>query len=33
MLVFVQFFDDNQEVTYYATYTAYNGFYNSSTVD
>jgi len=22
---FVQFFDDNQEVTYYATYTAYNG--------
>ena len=23
---FVQFFDDNQEVTYYATYTAYNGF-------
>jgi len=23
---FVQFFDDNQEFTYYATYTAYNGF-------
>jgi predicted GH43/DUF377 family glycosyl hydrolase len=23
---FVQFFDDNGEVTYYATYTAYNGF-------
>jgi len=23
---FVQFFDDNAEVTYYATYTAYNGF-------
>jgi len=23
---FVQFFDDNDEVTYYATYTAYNGF-------
>jgi predicted GH43/DUF377 family glycosyl hydrolase len=22
---FVQFFDDNQEMTYYATYTAYNG--------
>jgi len=22
----VQFFDDNGEVTYYATYTAYNGF-------
>ena len=23
---FVQFFDDNDETTYYATYTAYNGF-------
>ena len=23
---FVQFFDDNGEITYYATYTAYNGF-------
>ena len=23
---FVQFFDDNREATYYATYTAYNGF-------
>ena len=23
---FVQFFDDRQDVTYYATYTAYNGF-------
>ena len=23
---FVQFFDDNQDFTYYATYTAYNGF-------
>jgi len=23
---FVQFFDENDEVTYYATYTAYNGF-------
>ena len=23
---FVQFFDDDGEVTYYATYTAYNGF-------
>jgi predicted GH43/DUF377 family glycosyl hydrolase len=23
---FVQFFDNNGEVTYYATYTAYNGF-------
>jgi predicted GH43/DUF377 family glycosyl hydrolase len=22
---FVQFFDDKQDVTYYATYTAYNG--------
>ena len=26
MPVCVQFFGDNQEVSYYATYTAYNGF-------
>ena len=30
---FVQFFDDNGEVTYYATYTAYNGFDDPAAAD